>query len=111
MCRNCAKKVVTGFKILSELTKSFEERLPGPVKRPLNFSMTGLTPSKKSPKPTTAAASSQCKRGLLTSYAAPSKEYAVQDEIKNLMNLPVEMNEKVPPIVKVGHYAQFRKLK
>ena len=101
LCKKCSRKIVNCYllhielagkcvNVISKGTPSKQNSNYG--KRQFESSPSGLTPRKKTPK------QSSSKRSLFSCKIR--KE--LDDEIANLMNLPVEVYERKATVVKVG---------
>lgn len=116
ICRNCARKavncycmyneIVTSLKALEGIAYSSQSEVSlinssTTTKRDIIRSPSGLTPQKKRRHTTRGAHNCASKRAL--SFA--NQRDSVDEEISNLMNLPLATNEKHDPTVKVSFYS------
>ena len=115
VCIKCARKVVNCHKIFSELKAAFESTPAavdsvhgGPLRIPIvvqhERSPTGVTPNSKRQKSTDqqSKAAPTAKKSLFEETTT-QKYSVINDEICQLMNLPVDVSN-LPPIVKVRLY-------
>ena len=118
ICRNCARKAVNCYCMYNEIVTLLKDKaLEGiaysrqsevplinsstTTKRDIIRSPSGLTPQKKRILTTRGAHNCASKRALSFANQCDS----VDEEISNLMNLPLATNEKHDPTVKVSFYS------
>ena len=113
VCRNCARKAINCYSMYHEIVTLLEDNSQSEVslinsstimpKRDIVRSPSGLTPQKKK-RNTTCSADCASKRNLCF---AGDQTCSVDEEISNLMNLPLATNEKHEPTVKVSLYTFY----
>ena len=121
VCKKCARKVVNCYKLYKELKEAFEDtaveetqstsssvaslqnRRRGPVVH--ERSPTGVTPTAKRQKGVTKAGENKTKptskRALFEEPKVEDEYSFIDDEISQLMNIPVSVEVNTPPIAKV----------